>query len=162
MQSIEGPCFLKESKMNTKSQHNNLFFLTFRNFMVKNISRRPVRQCFNDGSVVAVVVKNISVTSCYPVKILIRAYWCSLVVLKAVFPRFSSETQTEIKKMKSKPNLKNLGTTITRETKGAYNDSSLKTAKKPNPIQTQSKANPNLWYCCCCFFAFERLRWSAH
>ena len=46
VQSIEGPCFWKELKMNTKLHNNNqaytltLFFLSFMNFMVKNKSRR--------------------------------------------------------------------------------------------------------------------------
>ena len=45
----------------------------------------PVRQCFNDGSIVVVVVKNKSKTSCYPVK--------------------NRNTQTKNKKMKNKANL---------------------------------------------------------
>ena len=110
-----------------------LFFLSFRNFMVKNIS-------------------------CYPVKILISAYLCrrsgnalmtdSFVVPVAVIPCVMSETQAKIKKMKSKANFKNSTSTLTREMKGTYRNLPQKPTKKANPIQSQSKAKQTQFSAC--------------
>ena len=75
----------------------------------------------------------------------IRAYWCSLVVLKAVSPRFLSETQTKNKNTKSKANFTDQEITASTCKRETYPNLHPKTNRKskpnPNPKQSQSKPN---------------------
>ena len=140
MQSIEGLCFLKESKMNTKLLKNQIDILI--------------------------------------------SFLCAFAPLRdktVISQKFFSQNE---------PNSNESGLTATTFGRVTYNDFLSKNPKGNEPKRTQlkpilapcaaggflafrvrpkqklkkmkSKANPNLWYCCCCFFAFERLRWSAH
>ena len=68
--------------------------------------------------------------------------FCSSLWPKTVFPRFPSETQTEIKNMRSKANLTIAEFTLTREMNEGYNNLHQNDHKKAKPIQTQSKPNP--------------------
>ena len=125
--NIEYPS--KPWRRRTKIHHNQfniltLFFLSFMNFMVKNQCKQRNQRL------------NISINL------------CALVVPMAVSPRFPSETQTKIKKMKNKPNFRNSISTLTREMKGAYPNlhppTHYKSKPNPKPIQTQSKPNSKI------------------
>ena len=136
--------------MNIESQYNNQVMSNAAKQRLCN-SRGRWRQILQKLYFVKIKRReHKAASSCNPVKILIRAHSCALVVPRR-FPRaFQGNTCVKIKKMKSKANFKipkshqiSVFYTIIRCFQAPHVSKPIKSKPNPNPKQTQSKPKAN-------------------